>query len=129
MSIIKNIFIVNCDRSVFEDFFSRKRNSDIINYHEIRQRLTNNDVFKTPPSREVVEFQIIKRLNSFRRCKKTEFLFFFADSVDDNLLSNLKSLFEGCEFPVNYHLLLDTPEIEDLPVKEDQFSSVQILDK
>lgn len=127
MAIIsKNIFIVNCDKLKFESFFSRKRNSDIINYHEIRQRLTNNDVFKTPPSNDIVEFQIIKRLNSFRKCKKTEFLFFYVDNIDKQFLENLKFIFNQCEYPVNYHLLVDTEN--PLPKIHKEFNSVQNLE-
>lgn len=127
-TITKNVFIVNCDRGVFEGYFSRKRNSDIINYHEIQKRLTNNDVFKTPPSREVVEFQIIKRLNSFSKCKKTEFLFFFSDSHNSEIVDSLKSVFSECEFPVNYHLLLDDPN-SSLLQENTKFTSIQLLDK
>jgi hypothetical protein len=71
----KNVLIVKCDREKFEKHFSKKRNSDVINHHDIRERLTNNDVFKTPPSSEIVQFQIVKRINSFTKCKKSEFLF------------------------------------------------------
>ena len=128
MTLTKNIFIVNCDKSVFEGYFSRKRNSDIINHHEIRQRLTNNDVFKTPPSQEVVEFQIIKKLNSFSRCKKSEFLFFFADSINTDLLDVMKRIFSNCEFSVNYHLLLEN-ENQNLLNVESSFHSIQTLEK
>lgn len=128
MAIIsKNVFIVNCDRDKFESYFSRKRNSDIINHHEIRQRLTNNDIFKTPPSQDVVEFQIIKRLNSFCKCKKSEFLFFYVDNLESNLISNIKEQFIYCDFPVNYHLLID----QDLtpPKFAKEFDTIQKLEK
>jgi hypothetical protein len=125
--ISKNIFVVSCEKSKFETIFSRKRNSDIINYHEIRQRLTNNDVFKTPPSKEVVEFQIIKKLNSFSKCRKTEFLFFYMDNITSEFLSYLKSLFSECEFPVNYHLLLENDT--KIPKIHKEFNSVQLLEK
>ncbi len=123
----KNIFIVNCDKSKFESSFSRKRNSDIINYHEIRQRLTNNDVFKSPPSSDIVEFQIIKRLYSFKKCRKTEFLFFYVDSLDVNFLSNLKNIFGECEFPVNFHLLVD--QDHQIPKFHEEFNSITMLEK
>jgi hypothetical protein len=128
MAITKNVFIVNCEKKVFEDYFSRKRNSDIINHHEIKQRLTNNDVFKTPPSPEVIEFQIIKRLNSFGKCKKSEFLFFFADSVNKDLIESLKSIFGECEFPINYHLLLENLDGSHVDISK-EFCSIQQLDK
>ena len=127
MSILsKNIFIVNCELEKFELVFSRKRNSDIINHHEIKQRLTNNDVFKIPPSDEVVEFQIVKKLNSFRKCKKTEFLFFYVDSIEKKFIQNLKDIFTNCEFPVNYHLLIDS-ELPSTRIHK-EFNSVQNLE-
>ena len=58
----KNIFVVSCNREIFESSFSRKKNSDIINHYEIHQKLTNNDSAKIPPSQEIVNFQIIKKL-------------------------------------------------------------------
>jgi hypothetical protein len=128
MEITKNVFIVNCDRSVFEGYFSRKRNSDIINHHEIKQRLTTNDVFKTPPSEDVIEFQIIKKLNSFGKCKKSEFLFFYADSINKNLIESLKSIFSECEYPVNYHLLIESIDNSYAEVSN-EFSSIQQLEK
>ena len=128
MAIIsKNIFVVNCDKITFEKSFSRKRNSDIINYHEIKQRLTNNDVFKSPPSDDIVEFQIIKKLNSFRKCRKTEFLFFYIDDVNQSFVTNLKTLFGECEFPVNFHLLVDPAQ--PLPKFHVEFNSVQKIEQ
>jgi len=124
--INKNVFIVNCEKSVFEESFSRKRNSDIINHYEIKQRLTNNDVFKTPPSNEIVEYQIIKKLNSFGKCKKTEFLFFFAETVNDSILNGIKSVFSDCEFPVIYNLLVEDPD--KVKIKNQEFNSVQRLE-
>lgn len=122
----KNIFVVNCEISKFEDYFSRKKNSDIVNYFEIKKRLTNNDVFKTPPSDDIVEFHMLKRLNSFSRCKKSEFLYFYSNSLREDLIKNLKSLFSDCEFLVNFHLLQEdgTP----FPKYREEFTSVQYLE-
>lgn len=124
--ISKNIFIVNCEVSRFEDYFSRKKNSDIVNYFEIKKRLTNNDVFKTPPSRDIIEFHMMKRLNSFSRCKKSEFLYFYTDSISEDLIKNLKNIFSSCNFPVNFHLLQE--EGSNFPKYQDEFVSVQYLE-
>ena len=86
----KNIFVVKCNPSRFSDNFSRKKNSEIINHYEIRQRLTNNDVFKNPPTDEIVNFQIIKKLNNFKGCRNTEFLFFYQDKINDEFIIGLK---------------------------------------
>lgn len=122
--MIKNVFIVKCDRENFEKNFSKKRNSDIINHNDIRERLTNNDVFKSPPSPEIVQFQIIKRINSFTRCKKSEFLFFYQEDLTSGFVDGLKTLFSSCEYPINYHLVTDDAEIEF----REKFYSIQTME-
>jgi hypothetical protein len=122
----KNIFIVKCDRETFEKNFSKKRNSDVINHNDIRERLTNNDVFKTPPSSEIVQFQIIKRINSFTRCKKSEFLFFYQEDLTEEFIEGLKILFSSCEYPINYHLVTTDEEIENK--LNEKFSSIQKIE-
>ena len=122
--MIKNVFIVKCDRENFEKNFSKKRNSDIINHNDIRERLTNNDVFKSPPSPEIVQFQIIKRINSFTRCKKSEFLFFYQEDLTSDFVDGLKSLFSSCEYPINYHLVTDGEDVEF----QEKFYSIQKME-
>lgn len=125
-TLSKNVFIVKCDLPLFVDSFSRKKNSEIINHHEIRQRLTNNDVFKSPPTNEIVNFQIIKKLNNFKDCKKTEFLFIYQDYVNDEFIDNIKDFFSDSSYPVKYHLLIDR-ETKSSKVKK-HFSSIQVID-
>jgi hypothetical protein len=122
--MIKNVFIVKCDRENFEKNFSKKRNSDIINHNDIRERLTNNDVFKSPPSPEIVQFQIIKRINSFTRCKKSEFLFFYQEDLTSDFVDGLKTLFSSCEYPINYHLVTDDSNVEF----REKFYSIQTME-
>ena len=110
MSITKNVFIVNCERNKFEKFFSKKRNSDIINWQEIKDKLTNNDALKTPPSKQIVEFQVIKKINSFSKCKRLEFLYYFAETVNEDIIEGVKTFFKGCPYPVNYHLITNVSE-------------------
>jgi hypothetical protein len=121
----KNVFIVKCDISLFNESFSRKKNSEIINHHDIRQRLTNNDVFKSPPTDEIVNFQIIKKLNNFKDCKKTEFLFIYQDTVNPEFVNRLKGFFKDSEFPVLYHLLVEN-ENKNAKVKK-QFTTIQVM--
>jgi hypothetical protein len=121
----KNVFIVKCDISLFNESFSRKKNSEIINHHDIRQRLTNNDVFKSPPTDEIVNFQIIKKLNNFKDCKKTEFLFIYQDNVNPEFVNRLKGFFKDSEFPVLYHLLVEN-ENKTAKVKK-QFTTIQVM--
>lgn len=122
----KNIFIVRCDRETFERSFTRKKNSDIINHYEIHQKLTNNDSSKTPPSDEIVNYQIVKRLNSFRECRKTEFVFVLREKIDQNFIIRLKDFFGECFVPVFYHLLVDKELKDKKLIKE--FNTVSVLD-
>ena len=122
----KNVFIVRCDRETFERSFTRKKNSDIINHYEIHQKLTNNDSSKTPPSDEIVNYQIVKRLNSFRECRKTEFVFVLREKIDQNFIIRLKDFFGECFVPVFYHLLVDKELKDKKLIKE--FNTVSVLD-
>jgi hypothetical protein len=122
----KNVFIVRCDRETFENSFTRKKNSDIINHYEIHQKLTNNDSSKTPPSDEIVNYQIVKRLNSFRECRKTEFVFVLREKIDQNFIIRLKDFFGECFVPVFYHLLVDKEVKDKKLIKE--FNTVSLLD-
>jgi hypothetical protein len=122
----KNVFIVKCDRETFERSFTRKKNSDVINYHEIHQKLTNNDSSKTPPTEEIVNFQIVKKLNNFRDCRKTEFVFVLQEKIDRSFMYRLKDFFGGCFVPVFYHLLMDSEIKDKILLKE--FHTVQSLD-
>ena len=121
----KNIFVVNCNRDIFESSFSRKKNSDIINHYEIHQKLTNNDSAKIPPSEEIVNFQIIKKLNNFRDCRKTEFVYFLREEIDKSFIIRLKNFFNNCSVPVFFHLLKDSDKISSI---EKEFNTVQILE-
>ena len=122
----KNIFIVNCDRETFERSFNKKKNTEVINHYEIHQKLTNNDISKSPPTQEIVEYQIAKRLNNFRDCRKSEFVFYLQEEIDNTFVDRLKVFFGGCFVPVYYHLLTDK-EFNDSKIAK-EFNSVQYLE-
>ena len=85
--MIKNVFIVKCERDIFERLFSKNKNSDVINHHDIREKLTNNDLYKTPPSSEIIQFQIMKKINSFNKCKKSEFIYFYREEISEDFIT------------------------------------------
>ena len=122
----KNIFIVNCDRETFERSFNKKKNTEVINHYEIHQKLTNNDISKSPPTQEIVEYQIAKRLNNFRDCRKSEFVFYLQEEIDNTFVDRLKVFFGGCFVPVFFHLLADQ-EIKDTKFLK-EFNSVHYLE-
>lgn len=121
----KNVFIVKCGRDSFERSFVRKKNSDVINFYEIHQKLTNNDSSKIPPSDDIVNFQIVKKLNKFRLCRKTDFVYMLSENINTEFIDRLKGFFEGCYVPVYYHLLIDT-NIEDELLLSEFDSATQI---
>jgi hypothetical protein len=120
----KNVFIVKCERDIFEKIFSKKRNSDVINHHDIRERLTNNDLYKTPPSPEIIQFQIMKKINSFTKCKKSEFIYLFREEISKEFIDGVKNLFTSSENPINFHLVTD----QETEISYDMFYSIQIMD-
>ena len=125
MSITKNVFIVNCERTNFEKYFSKKRNSDVINWKDIKDKLTNNDALKIPPSTQIIEFQVIKKINSFSKCKRLEFLYYYTEKINDEIIQNVKDFFRGCQFPVNYHLIANELNQSDIT---SSFESIQLLE-
>lgn len=122
--MIKNVFIVNCDREIFERNFSKKRNSDVINHHEIREKLTNNDLYKTPPSSEIIQYQIMKKINSFTRCKKSEFIYLYREEITREFVEGVKTLFSTSAFPISFHLVID----KNIEVEENLFCTIQVID-
>jgi hypothetical protein len=120
----KNVFIVKCDRDVFEKNFSKKRNSDVINHHEIREKLTNNDLYKTPPSPEIIQYQIMKKINSFTRCKKSEFIYLYREEITREFVEGVKTLFTTSDFQINFHLVID----RNIEVEESLFCTIQVID-
>ena len=122
--MIKNVFIVKCERDIFEKIFSKKRNSDVINHHDIRERLTNNDLYKTPPSSEIIQFQIMKKINSFTKCKKSEFIYLYREDISKEFVEGVKNLFSTTENQVKFHLVADQKN----DILNDMFYSVQIID-
>ena len=120
----KNVFIVKCDRDVFEKNFSKKRNSDVINHHEIREKLTNNDLYKTPPSPEIIQYQIMKKINSFTRCKKSEFIYLYREEITREFVEGVKTLFSTNDFQINFHLVID----RNVEVEESLFCTIQVID-
>ena len=122
----KNIFIVQCDLPTFEKSFSKKKNTEVINRHEVYQKLTNNDISKTPPTEEIVDYQIIKKLNNFRACKKTEFVFIHREEIDKKFIKQIKRFFSNLEHPTFYHLLMDKDLKDPKIIKE--FNTFQHLE-
>jgi hypothetical protein len=121
----KNVFIVNTDRETFENFLVRKKNTEIINHHDINQKLINNDSSKSTPNPEIIEFYILKKINIFKSSKKLEFLFFLVEDLSKDFIINIKSLLSDTSTQIYYHLL--TPNNQDEDIKS-FFDSIQCLE-
>jgi hypothetical protein len=77
----KNIFFVHCDLDFFRENFVKKRNSEIIVFSDIEKKLTSREIAKTKPSLETIQFNISKRISAFLSSSKTEFLYYYLDSI------------------------------------------------
>jgi len=103
----KNVFLVKCEISVFESLFSKKKNLEVINHREIREKMQNSDYQKFEPSDDVVQLQIIKKINTFKDCKRTETLYIHREKVDKEFIQRIKRLLKTSPFVIEYHLLHD----------------------
>lgn len=103
----KNVFLVRCGVDVFESMFSKKKNLEVINYKEIREKMQNSDYQKSEPNEELVQLQIIKRINLFKDCKRTESIYIHHEKVDRLFIHKIKNLLQTSPFLIEYHLLHD----------------------
>ena len=62
-TITQEFVIVHCSLKEFNDNFKKRKNAEIINYHDVMAKLENNDIYKNVPDRAVIEYYIIKRIN------------------------------------------------------------------
>lgn len=124
--LVKNIFIVYSDYDLFTKTIQRKnKKSEIIDPHSIKKRYsTEEDV--CPP--DVISMNIVKRINSFKLCKTSSFIYYYANILDKNLLNSLISLFNHCSYTTYFHLLTEEQKLEILEndIKE-FFNSIQII--
>lgn len=124
--LVKNIFIVYSDYDLFTKTIQRKnKKSEIINPHSIRKRFsTEGD--DCPP--EVVAFNIVKRINSFKLCKTSSFIYYYANILDSELLNSLTSLFGHCSYLTYFHLLIEDTRLHliDENIKS-KFQSIQVI--
>jgi len=110
--LVKNIFIVYSDYDLFTKTIQRKnKKSEIIDPHSIKKRYsTEEDI--CPPS--VISMNIVKRINSFKLCKTSSFIYYYANILDKNLIQSLNSLFKHCSYTTYFHLLIEEQKLEFL---------------
>ena len=126
----KNIFIVNCPRNIFDKNFYQKNSSMIINPYKIKQRLISIDIDKSEPSSEIINGIILKKLNLFKNCKNTEFLYILKEDLDENFILNFKLFFNRSNYNILYHLLSISDNIQNTLINQfDRFSILEFDDK
>lgn len=120
----KNIFFVHCDLDFFRENFVKKRNSEIIVFSDIEKKLTSREIAKTKPNLETIQFNISKRISAFLNSSKTEFLYYFIDTIKKETILKInkferreglsvflmledKKLFERYKKSVNSVILLE----------------------
>ena len=122
--LVKNIFIVYSDYDTFTKTIQRKnKKSVIIDPYSIKNRYsTEGDI--CPP--DVVMLNIIKRINSFKLCKTSSFIYYYTNTLDQKLLTSLKSLFNHCIYTTYFHLLIEDNRIASIEEGlKDSFHSIQ----
>lgn len=126
--LAKNIFVVHSDYSLFIKTIQRKnKKSEIIDPHFIKKRISSeND--ECP--QEIINFNIIKRINSFKCCKISSFIYFYATNLDVKLIESLQSLFSHSQYTTYLHLLIEEALLQDLSDDlKSKFHSIQSISK
>jgi len=122
----KNIFIVCCEHQMFKDKFSKRKNCVIINYKEVIDKLTNDDVMNIPPTQDLIDFYIIKRINEFKLSKREEFLYVWNDKISNEYISYIINKFNHSHVTSYFHLLITT---ENDSIDKSKFNTIQFLNK
>jgi len=122
----KNVFIVCCDHNIFKDKISRRKNCVIINYNEIIEKLTVDDINNEVPSLDMIEFYMIKKINEFKLNKREEFLYIWNDKISNKYVSYIIQKFSHSPVPVYFHLLLTD---ENHNIDKTAFNTIQFLHK
>lgn len=123
---IKNVFIVSCTEYNFNKLQKIKKKSDIINPYLIKYKLMEKN---RVPSEEIVSYNIIKKINTFKHCKTSQFIYYYNIEISDLFLKEIKRLFNNSEYEIFYHLLIDNSiNHEKLEKIIQEFDSVQYIE-
>lgn len=115
--------IVHCSLKEFNENFKKKKDVEIINYHDVMAKLENNDVYKNVPDRSIIEYYIIRRINHVLNNKKQGKIFYFLENLELNIIQSLKRAIKTDE--IEYRLvLIEDDDIDDI---KGEFDTIQIL--
>jgi hypothetical protein len=108
---VKNVFIVSCSEYNFNKIQKTKKKSDIINPYSIRDKLSEKN---RSASEEIVTYNIVKKINNFKKCKFSQFVYYYNTNVSETFIEEIKNIFSNSEYEIIYHLLVDfsiSPEV------------------
>ena len=115
--------IVHCSLKEFNENFKKRKDVEIINYHDVMAKLENNDVYKNVPDRSIIEYYIIRRINHVLNSKRNGRIFYFLENLDLKIIQSLKKAISNNE--LEYRLvLIEDDDIDDI---KREFDTIQIL--
>ena len=116
--------IVHCSLKEFTDNFKKRKDAEIINYHDIMAKLENNDIYKNVPDRSVIEYYIVKRINHVLSNSKINKVYYFLENLELEIIQSVKRIVgykEGLEYTL---MLIEDDDIDDI---KSEFDTIQIL--
>ncbi len=116
--------IVHCSLKEFNDNFKKRKDAEIINYHDIMAKLENNDIYKNVPDRSVIEYYIVKRINHVLSNSKINKVYYFLENLELEIIQSVKRIVgykEGLEYTL---MLIEDDDIDDI---KSEFDTIQIL--
>ena len=116
--------IVHCSLKEFNDNFKKRKDAEIINYHDIMAKLENNDIYKNVPDRSVIEYYIVKRINHVLANSKVNTIYYFLENLELEIIQSVKRIV-GYKENLEYTLMLiEDDDIDDI---KNEFDTIQIL--
>ena len=119
----KEFVIVHCSLKQFNENFKKDKITEIVNYHDIMSKLENNDIYKNVPDRKIIEYYIIRKINSIINSKKTEVIYYFLENLELNIITSLKNVISSDN--LRYKLLLI--EDDDIDDVKQEFDTIEIV--
>ena len=116
--------IVHCSLKEFNDNFKKRKDAEIINYHDIMAKLENNDIYKNVPDRSVIEYYIVKRINHVLSNPKIHTVYYFLENLELEIIQAIKRIVGRKS--LSYKLILiEDGDIDDIKL---EFDTIQIVD-
>jgi flagellar biosynthesis chaperone FliJ len=116
--------IVHCSLKEFNDIFKKRKDAEIINYHDIMAKLENNDIYKNVPDRSVIEYYIVKKINHVLANSKVNTIYYFLENLELEIIQSVKRIV-GYKENLEYTLMLiEDDDIDDI---KNEFDTIQIL--